>query len=127
MTNKKLAYMAIPALAAIMFGMGFASNQALAAPALVVMDPDGCAVIDGAGNVVGVPDGKNVITNNGKGKSMIKCFGTGLGNIPDKAVKWNFDNTGFSCTNLITNQVTLDWQNIADTEGNAVLTCKFSN
>ena len=124
MINKKLAYMAIPVIAGLMFGIGLTSNQALAVPALVIDDPGGCAVIDGAGNVVAAPEGKIVVTNNANGNSLVKCHASGLGNIPDRAAHWNNDNTGITCNNQ-QGQFTTDWKGVADTEGNAVLTCKF--
>jgi len=123
MNFKKFGLVAF--LAASLFATGLITNQAFSEGAVVINDPAGCQVIDGAGNIVNVPDGHLVATNSKNGNSVVKCFGTGLPNIPESTVKWNFANTGLICFNVETFQVTQKWQAIADTEGNGVLTCQF--
>lgn len=84
-----------------------------------------CGMADGDGDFFSSTDVKQVQTSSKNGNINLKCYAIGVANSTGKAVKYNFNNTGEVCTALSLALTTERWQEVVDTEGNAVLTCNF--
>ncbi|NIN30717.1 MAG: hypothetical protein GTN84_05405, partial [Hydrogenophaga sp.] len=69
-------------------------------------------------------DTKQVYSQNGKdGNVNFKCYAE-VDNPTGRAVKCDFESTGLSC-GVLGFGGTESWKQVIDSEGNAVLTCKF--
>ena len=96
-------------------------SHAHAEPA-VIATGFGCSGLDGNGASIFTVNSKVVITNSHNGVVNFKCHFSDVDNDTGKAVHWDFDNTGTSCST--TAGITTDWKMVVDTEGFAQLTCK---
>ena len=94
------------------------SAQALASGALVIND-QGCGLLDGNGGGVSADSDHAVVTPSGNG--VLKCKVAGVSNSTGKAVQWSFANTGYSCSTPAGS--TTDWHETVSADGNATLTC----
>lgn len=104
------------------------ASVAYAEPAFIITEGS-CGMADGDFNFFYTNDVKQVNSNNStNGNITVKCFATGVPNSTGSVVKYNNANTGASCGTLgVVSLYTEEWKEVVDTEGNAVLTCKFRN
>lgn len=103
-----------------------ASSIAFAEPAVIIVG-DTCGMLDGDGVFISTTDTKTVNTNSSNGRAMFKCHASDVPNSTGSAVHYDFESTEISCGILLTDGLvfTNDWKQVVDTEGNAVLTCKY--
>jgi hypothetical protein len=89
----------------------------------VVINDQGCALLDGDGNSISTSESHAVITNSKNGNTLLKCSVKGVANSTGKAVHFDFDNTGITCA---TNSgSTENWHETVSASGNATLTCRI--
>jgi hypothetical protein len=108
----------------VSFALGIIS---LTSPALAegadVLRTNGCIVFDANGVPVFDPEAQVQIvnTNNKNGNISATCKGQlpAPGVLPDRALRFNFENTGFFCI-VPGNE---DWQEVVTPSGQAHLTC----
>ena len=102
-----------------------AASAVYADPAFIISN-GACAMADGDGGSFYSTDVKQVQSNSNNGNINLKCYATGVANSTGKAVRYNFDTTwGLTCGAFNLALTTERWQEVVDTEGNAVLTCHF--
>lgn len=99
----------------------FVATGAFANNGAVRIDDFGCGVLDGNGNGVYTTDSKVVMTPSPNGNTVLKCFAKNVPNNTGRAVRWNYENTGYSCGTQ--SGSTTDWHETVSTSGRAVLTC----
>ncbi len=101
--------------------MAMAASSSAMALGAVVIDNDGCSMLDQTGNV-GASSTENHRVFNSGGKGLTKCIGT-TANDSGKAIRFS----GFSCSVWDGTQYLLTTRSmeVIDSEGNATLTCQI--
>ena len=103
------------------------ASVAFAEPAVVITDFN-CGFMDGDGNSFSTTDTQITKASNPSGNAVLKCRATGVPNDTGTTVKYDAVSTGQPCfsTKLSLNpEYTWDWKLVIDTDGDAVMTCKF--
>jgi hypothetical protein len=108
------------AVAAIVLTLFAFSGVAAANNAAVVINDQGCQLLDGNGGVVDADSDHSVITSSGNG--LLSCNVQGVPNDTGKAVHYDFDSTGMTCDTLA--GVATAWREIVSASGSATLTCQ---
>ena len=103
----------------VALGCTVAAAPALADGAVVIND-QGCSLLDGNGAFAAADSDHAVITPSGNG--VLKCKATVAPPAGGKAVQWNLTNTGVFCSTLA--GFTDDWRETVSASGEATLTCK---
>ena len=134
MINKKLAFMAIPALTALLIGGSFGTVFAgvdSTGPAMVVKHNEDnqlvCPFIDSNLVVVQVSSDNAIIveTNSKNGNIKLVCHAEDIFNDTGAEVVWNFGNTGLVLGGF--DLITEKWEVTVSADGNAVLQALFKN
>ena len=133
MIDKKLAFMAIPALTALLIGGSFGTVFAGVdiGPAMVVKFNEdnqlSCPFIDSNGVILNVLSDNAIIveTNSKNGNSKLVCHAEDIFNDTGAEVVWNFGNTGVPLLGFGTS--TEKWEITVSADGNAVLHALFKN
>ncbi len=105
--------------------MGTFTVPAKASMSAVVVNGGQCALYDGDGGLVTVPDGKFSVTTP-SGNRMLQCRATGLNNSTGRAVHYDSASTGGVLCNA-GGTPTDDWHETVSASGNAVITCNVKH
>jgi hypothetical protein len=101
---------------------GFALLGASEAQAqAIVINDQGCGLLDGDGNFVFASSDHTVITNSANGNCHLKCSVKGVGNSTGKAAHFDNASTGLPCGTAC--GLTNNWRETVSASGNATLTC----
>jgi hypothetical protein len=128
---KGLVYGPVLALVSVLF---FSSSTAFA-DAAIIIDFDGCTLLDGDGGVVAVTTAEGVSINTQSSRSNANYICTAEVAPPSNghAAVFNIDNTGYGCgvvTNIDENGVretvnTNDWHEVVSANGKAKIVCNY--
>ena len=126
MINKKLAFMAIPVIAAIMIGTGASTQLAIADPdgsnpqSAFILKDFGCGVFDGDGNVIPTSEGTISVVTNGP-TTILKCQASGIPNTTGSAQTFK----GFLCNTFL--GATTDTSGVTSKGGEATIICRINS
>ena len=116
-----VAVLAVGAFLLITTFNGSGSDVAQGAAAVVIND-QGCGLLDGDGNFVSADSDHTVLTQSNNGNAVLKCSVKGVANSTGKAVHYDFESTGIPC-GILGGGVTENWEETVSASGNATLTC----
>jgi hypothetical protein len=100
--------------------MGTLMGPVTASMQAVIVNGGACALFDGDGNLVVVPDGFFLVVTP-SGNRVNQCRAFGLDNPTGQAVHFDFASTGVLCS--AGGVLTEDWRETVSASGNAVITC----
>lgn len=124
MRKALIAAVLLVAVAAFMLASGLGRvSIAKASNAAVVINDEGCGLLDGDGNVVLATSDHAVITSNGNGVFVCKVHG--VANSSGKAVHYDTNNNPFGPGLLCATPAgtTDNWTDTVSASGNATLSC----